>query len=170
MEKQANKLKKKMRKILFLFFCILGASLATQAQVTLNNSLETISYGNPKQYVLGGVTISGTKHLDHNTLIQISGLNIGKTIVVPGDDITKAVEKLWEQGLFSDVQITATKIQGNSIFLNFFLEERARLSKFKFNGIKKSEVDALREKIKLVRGKIITESLVSNTKNIIRDY
>ena len=159
-----------MRKILFLFFCIFCASLATQAQVTLNNSLETISYGNPKQYVLGGVTISGTKHLDHNTLIQISGLNIGKTIVVPGDDITKAVEKLWEQGLFSDVQITATKIQGNSIFLNFFLEERARLSKFKFTGIKKSEVDALREKIKLVRGKIITKSLVSNTKNIIRDY
>ena len=159
-----------MHKILLLFVCILGVSLGTQAQVTLNTSLETISYSNPRQYVLGGVTISGTKHLDHNTLIQISGLNIGETLVVPGDDITQAVEKLWEQGLFSDVQITATKIQGNSIFLNFFLEERPRLSKFKFIGIKKSDIDALREKIKLVRGKIITESLVSNTKNIIRDF
>ena len=105
-----------MHKILLLFVCILGVSLGTQAQVTLNTSLETISYSNPRQYVLGGVTISGTKHLDHNTLIQISGLNIGETLVVPGDDITQAVEKLWEQGLFSDVQITATKIQGNSIF------------------------------------------------------
>ena len=116
-----------MRKILFLFFCIFCASLAIPAQVTLNNSLETLAW-EPKKVALGGVTISGTKHLDHNTLIQISGLNIGKTNIVPGDDITKAVEKLWEQGLFSDVQITATKIQGNSIFLNFFLEERARLS------------------------------------------
>ena len=159
-----------MHKILLLFICILGFTQENQAQVTLNTSLETISYANPRQYVLGGVTISGTKHLDHNTLIQISGLNIGKTIVVPGDDITHAVEKLWEQGLFSDVQITATKIQGNSIFLNFFLEERPRLSKFKFTGIKKSDIDALREKIKLVRGKIITESLVSNTKNIISNY
>ena len=159
-----------MRKILLLFVCVLGVSLVSQAQATLNTSLETISYANPRQYILGGVTISGTKYLDHNTLIQISGLNIGKTLVVPGDDITRAVEKLWEQGLFSDVQITATKIEGNSLFLNFFLEERPRLSKFKFAGIKKSDIDALREKIKLVRGKIITESLVTNTKNIIRDY
>tara|TARA_B100000900_G_scaffold156050_1_gene132674 strand:+ start:17061 stop:19553 length:2493 start_codon:yes stop_codon:yes gene_type:complete len=159
-----------MRKILLLFVCALGFPIVIQAQVTLNTSLEGISYANPKQYVLGGVTISGTKHLDHNTLIQISGLNIGKTLVVPGDDITQAVEKLWDQGLFSDVQITATKVQGNNIFLNFYLEERARLSKFKFTGIKKSDIDALREKIKLVRGKIITKSLVSNTKNIIRDY
>ena len=44
---------------------------------------------------LGGVTISGTKHLDHNTLIKISGLNVGETLVAPGDDITQAVEKLW---------------------------------------------------------------------------
>ena len=36
--------------------------------------------------------------------------------------------------------------------------------------LKNQTVDALREKIKLVRGKIITESLVSNTKNIIRDF
>ena len=159
-----------MHKILLLFACILGVSVGTQAQVSLNTSLETISYSNPRQYILGGITISGTKHLDHNTLIQISGLSIGETVVVPGDDITKAVEKLWGQGLFSDVQITATKIQGNSIFLDFLLEERPRLSKFKFTGIKKSDIDALREKIKLVRGKIITESLIRNTKNIIRNY
>ena len=115
-----------MRKILFLFFCIFCASLATQAQVTLNNSLETISYGNPKQYVLGGVTISGTKHLDHNTLIQISGLNIGKTIVVPGDDITKAVEKLWEQGLSPTCKLQLQKFK-NSIF-NFLKRPRSSLS------------------------------------------
>ena len=62
------------------------------------------------------------------------------------------------------------KILGNSIFLNFYLEERPRLSKFKFEGVKKSDIDAIRDKIKLVRGKIITENIVSNTKNIIRDH
>lgn len=159
-----------MRKTLVLFAFIFGISIGAQAQVALNASLETISYSNPRQYVLGGVTISGTKYLDHQTLIQISGLEVGETLILPGDDVTQAVEKLWEQGLFSDVQITATKIQGNSIFLNFYLEERPRLSRFKFTGIKKSDIDAIREKIKLVRGKIITESLVSNTKNIIRDH
>lgn len=159
-----------MRKTLVLFGFIFGISLGAQAQVALNTSLETISYSSPREYVLGGVTISGTKYLDHQTLIQISGLEVGKTLIVPGDDVTQAVEKLWEQGLFSDVQISANKIQGNSIFLNFYLEERPRLSKFKFTGVKKSDIDAIREKIKLVKGKIITESLISNTKNIIRDY
>lgn len=159
-----------MRRNLLLILAFIGMSLSTFAQVSLNKDLETISYSNPKQYILGGVTVSGTKHLDHSTLVQISGLEIGKLITVPGDDLTRAVEKMWDQGLFSDVQIEATKVQGNSLFLNFYLEERARLSKFRFSGIKKSDIDNLREQIKLVRGKIITENLLTNTKNIIRSY
>lgn len=170
MEKPANKLKKKMRKNLLLIFACLGMMLSAQAQVSLNSDLETLSYSNPKQYILGGVTVEGTKHLDHKTLVQISGLEVGKLFTIPGDDLTKAVEKLWEQGLFADVQVKATKIQGNSIFLEFYLEERSRLSKFKFSGIKKADIDELRDRIKLVRGKIITENLVGNTTNIIRDF
>ena len=158
-----------MRKLLFIFLasCL---SINSLAQASLSKDLETISYSSPKQYILGGVTISGTKHLDHSTLIQISGLEVGKLITVPGDDFTQAIEKMWEQGLFSDVQIEATNIQGNSIFLNLYLEERPRLSKFKFSGIKKADIDNLRDQIKLVRGKIITENLLNNTTNIIRSY
>ena len=171
MEKLANKLKeKKMHKTILIIAFLFGSTYLSKAQVTLNKSLETISYSSPRQFVLGGVNISGTKYLDHKTLIQISGLEIGKTIMIPGDDLTKSIEKLWEQGLFSDIQISAEKILGNSIFLNFYLEERPRLSKFKFEGVKKSDIDAIRDKIKLVRGKIITENIVSNTKNIIRDH
>ena len=124
-----------MRKLVYIFIasCL---SINSLAQVSLSKDLETISYSSPKQYILGGVTISGTKHLDHGTLIQISGLEVGKMITVPGDDFTQAIEKMWKQGLFSDVQIEATRIQGNSIFLKLYLEERPRLSKFKFSGIK----------------------------------
>lgn len=162
-----------MRKSLILLFSCLGVLLSTsttQAQVSLNSDLETISYENPKEYILGGVTIKGTKYLDHKTLIQIAGLEIGELISVPGNDLTKTVENLWNQGLFADVQISVTKIQGNSIFLEFYLEEHSRLSKFKFTGIKKADIDELRDRIKLVKGKIITENLLRNTKNIIQDF
>ena len=164
-----SKLKVNMRKLVYIFIasCL---SINSLAQISLSKDLETISYSSPKQYILGGVTISGTKHLDHGTLIQISGLEVGKMITVPGDDFTQAIEKMWEQGLFSDVQIEATRIQGNSIFLKLYLEERPRLSKFKFSGIKKADIDNLRDQIKLVRGKIITENLLNNTTNIIRSY
>ena len=87
--------------------------------------------------------------------------------MVPGDKLTKASRILWQQGLFSDVQIRVKSIQGNSIFFTLYLEERPRLSKFKFEGIKRSEIDAIRDKIKLARGKIITENVMSLTPKIL---
>jgi outer membrane protein insertion porin family len=84
--------------------------------------------------------------------------------------ITNAIEKLWKQGLFSDVNISAIKIQGGKVFLNIHLQERPRLSKFSFNGVSKGEADDLREDIKLVRGTQITENVLMNTNNIIRSY
>ena len=140
------------------------------AQINISNDSESFDYSSPKKYVLGGITIEGTKFLDHKTLIQISNLEIGSTIEIPGDALTKASRILWEQGLFSDIQIKVSSTQGNTIFLNLYLEERPRLSKFKFEGIKKSEIDAIREKIKLARGKIITKNVIINTKNIVYDY
>ena len=163
-----NKLEKKMHKrILITLFCVFSQLLG-YAQVSLNK--QNIDYGNPKEYIVGGISIEGTKFLDHQTLIQIAGIEVGQTILIPSDDVTKAIKILWEQGLFSDIQITKDKIEGNKIFLKYFLEERSRLSKFKFSGIKKADIDELRDRIKLVRGKILTENLINNTKNIVKDY
>jgi outer membrane protein insertion porin family len=50
------------------------------------------------------------------------------------------------------------------------LQERPRLSRFSFTGVSKSDADKLREKIKLVTGKIITENLIQTTKNEIRQF
>jgi outer membrane protein insertion porin family len=138
------------------------------AQVSLNQ--DNIDYNNPKEYIVGGITIEGTKFLDHQTLIQIAGIEIGQKVIIPGDQITKAIKTLWKQGLFADIQITAEKIEGEKLFLNYYLEERSRLSKFKFKGIKKADIDELRDRIKLVRGKILTEGLINNTNNIIKEY
>lgn len=140
------------------------------AQTNLISQTNIVDYASPKTYTLGGITIEGTKFLDHQTLINISGLTIGQSINIPGDELTSATKTLWEQGLFSDIQIKVVSTQGSTVFLNMFLEERPRLSKFKFQGIKKSEIDAIREKIKLARGKIITENIIINTKNIIKDH
>ena len=158
---------KKSISILIFTFLISHLSIA---QINISNGSENFDYSSPKEYVLGGITIEGTKFLDHKTLIQISNLEIGSKIEVPGDALTKASRILWEQGLFSDIQIKVSSTQGNTIFLTLYLEERPRLSKFKFEGIKKSEIDAIREKIKLARGKIITKNVIINTKNIVSDY
>lgn len=124
----------------------------------------------PAQYEIGGITVSGTQYLDAATIISLTGLKVGDKITVPGEDLGKALHKLWEQGLLGDADVAVTKLEGTYIFLDFVLKERPRLSKFAFKGIKKGQADDLRKKIKLIRGKVVTDALLSNTRTVIRKY
>ena len=124
----------------------------------------------PKRYELGGITISGARYLDSNTLIGLTGLRVGDPISVPGEEIGKAIRKLWDQGILGDVSVSITRTDGNRIFLDFNLKERPRLSKFEFSGISKSQGEDLTKKIKLIRGKVVTDALLSNTRTQVRKF
>jgi outer membrane protein insertion porin family len=54
--------------------------------------------------------------------------------------------------------------------LNLKLTERPRLSSFKFNGVSKSDADKIRDKIKLERDKVVTESVLASTKTAVVDF
>ena len=151
-----------------LFLLIFLPSFAQVSVVGSDNDL--IDYANPREYEIGGVTVSGIQFLDEKVLATLSGLSVGDKIKVPGEKISKAIENLWKQGLLSDIKIVATRIQDNKIFLELQLQERPRLSRFAFNGVKKSEADKLREQINLVSGKIITENLIQTTENEVKKY
>ncbi|NTW31891.1 MAG: outer membrane protein assembly factor BamA [Bacteroidetes bacterium] len=140
------------------------------SQISLNDDIPQIDYANPVEYEIGGITVSGIQNLDNNVLIMLTGLSVGDKITVPGEKITKAIENLWKQGLFEDIKINATSIKGTLIFLDIFIKERPRLSKFSFTGVKKSEADKLREEIKLTKGDVVTENVITHSKNIIKKY
>jgi len=159
-----------MRSKIFAFVWLTLTTFFTIAQETTDSRLSKIDYSKPKEYEIGGGTISGIKYLDQNVLVHLSGLKVGETITVPGDDITQAINKLWKHGLFGDIEITATKIVGNSIFLDIYLKERPRLSKFTFEGVTKGEADDLREEIKLIRGTQVTDDVLSLTENRIKKF
>ncbi|QIL76821.1 outer membrane protein assembly factor BamA [Hymenobacter sp. HDW8] len=124
----------------------------------------------PQRYELGGITISGARYLDANTLIGITGLRVGDPVTIPGEEIGKAIRRLWEQGILGDVSVSVTRIDGQRVFLDFFLSERPRLSKFDFVGISKGQGDELRDKIKLIRGKVVTDALLNNTRTQVRKF
>ena len=156
---------------LFFITCLLATlSFNAAAQIQVGNDMSEIDYALPRDYEIGGITVSGVKYLDPQVLVMISGLQVGETIEVPGEKITEAVRKLWEQGLFEDINITSTKKIGRKIFLNIDLKERPRISKFSFSGVKKSEADELRKKINLTRGDVATEHTYTKTSRIIEDY
>lgn len=131
---------------------------------------EKIDYENPKEYEIADIKISGIKYLDKSTLIQISGLATGQTIQVPGDDITDAIKKFWKQKMFSDVKISAEKIEDGKIWLDIYLQERPRISEVTFVGAKKSAQEDLVERLNLTRGRQITEDIIITSENIIREY
>lgn len=159
-----------MMKKIFFAFLFLTLSLSLKAQIQVGGDSLLFDYANPKEYQVGGVTVSGTQFLDESVLINLSGLIVGDTIEIPGEKISKAVTNLWKQGLFSDVKVMANRVQGKLIFLELKLQERPRLSKFTFKGVSKSEADKIREKIRLERDKVVTENVLITTKNVVKDF
>lgn len=153
-----------------LTIALLFLSISASTQIRLGDDLNQFDYTTPKEYIIGGVTVTGVQYLDQNVIIMLSGLQVADRIDIPGDKIRKAIDKLWTQGLFEDISITSSKISDDIIYLNINLKERPRLSKFSFKGIKKSEADDLREKINLVANDVITENVIIRTSNIIKNH
>jgi outer membrane protein insertion porin family len=165
LEKQLNNYKNKILKK-FTLIIISLLSLTLGAQTT-----QSLDYSSPKTYEIGGIMVNGANNLNDKTLILISELTIGDQIKIPGDNFSIAITKLWKEGLFSDVNITIDKIVENTVFLNINLTENSRLSKFKFKGkVSKSDITTLKEDLKLMRGKILTQNIINNSINLIKTY
>jgi outer membrane protein insertion porin family len=154
-----------VKKVLVVL-CLTLVSIALKGQA----AKKIMDYMNPEDYVIGGIEISGVKYLDSNALLGITGLRIGQEISVPGEPLTMAVEKLWEQGLFSDIKISIDTVIGNKAYINVYLQERPRLTTVNFFGLKKTETTALLEKLSLPSGSQVTAFVLNNTTKTIIDY
>src|SRR5690242_18504596 len=110
-----------------------------QEPVSVNPELQAIfNSKTPKEYIIAGITVTGTKAFDPNLIISISGLAVGDKVQIPGTDVFgKAIAKLWRQNLISDVEITFTRLEGKDLYIEFAVTERPRLADFKFVGIRK---------------------------------
>ena len=155
--------------MLFLV-ALMGFGSSAFAQIQIGDDLSEIDYARPQKYEIGGVVVEGAKYVDGSMLSMIAGLRVGDEISIPGDEISNGIRKIWEQGLFEDVAVNVTDFVGNKVFLQIVIKEKPRVSKFSFNGIKKSEADDIRNKINIARGDIATEHLVTKTTRIIEDY
>lgn len=130
-----------------------------------------VSNNGPKEYIIGGITTSGANFLDEDLLLAVTGLSVGKKIKLPNDDaISKAIKNLWKQELFSDVNISVDKIIEDKIFLKINVEERPRLSRYNFKGIRKGEAQEIKNKLNLVKAKVVTEAAKKESVVRIKKY
>jgi outer membrane protein insertion porin family len=123
------------------------------------------------ELTIGDITVTGTKYLDAELIKSVTGLAPGDKIKLSGDPaISKAIKKLWEQQLFSDVGIYITKIVDNKASLEIAIKERPRLSTFKIVGVSKSQETEIKEKLTIVPGRMITEAMKKDVDQRIKKY
>ena len=166
-----------MYKRIVLFFICLGFACGAFAQEIDTTQVEApaevpvISYSlAAKKYKIADIKITGIKNYDDFVLIGFSGLSVGDEITVPGEEITTAVKRFWKHGLFSDVKILATKIEGDQIWLEIQLKQRPRISQVNYHGIKKGEREDLEAKLGLKKGFQVTPNVMDRAKIVIQKF
>ena len=158
-----------------LFFLILiTVSNTIWAQVgdstIVQQPVDFIDYNNPRTYEIANIVITGTNFYDKSVLMVLSGLQIGQKIRIPSEDITKTITNLYKQKLFDDVSLRIMDIQDNKLTIEIYLREKPRLSTFTIKGLSKSKANTLREELTLKSGQIVTENLISATRNEIKRF
>ncbi|MEX1132687.1 MAG: outer membrane protein assembly factor BamA [Flavobacteriales bacterium] len=160
-----------MNRIRFIPIILLaGCLLSYTGLLAQTIDIRTMDAAYPQEYEIGGITVSGTVSTDPNAVKLFSGLAVGDKVTIPGERISMAIRNLWSQKLFSDVRIEAAEVRGRTVFLNIIVLEKPRLSRFKFNGVGKSDADKLREEVVLIRGQQVNEAVVANTRYTIQQY
>ncbi len=129
-----------------------------------------IDYTNPKEFIIANIDVTGTKFYDASSLLSVTSIQKGDKIRIPGPSSSETIKKMMDQGILEDVQFLIQKIQGDSIYLEIKVKERPRLGKILFEGIGKSDQEGLNDKVKLIKGKIITETLIKNAELTVKKY
>lgn len=145
----------------------LGASAQQQNQQKTNI---VVDYNSPKEYVIGGLEVSGIQYLGKDQILSLTGLSVGDKITIPGEDISAIIKRIYMQRYFSDVSVHIDSVLRDTAYIRFDLLERPRVSRWEFEGIKSGEKSDLNEKLKLRRGSELSEYLIGSTSEIIRKF
>lgn len=156
--------------IFTLFFTSYGVAQIKNDSITVNKKdtivkNQKVTYEVGKEYILGGISVTGLKKFSEETVIVFTGLRNGQLIKLPGDKLTSAIKKLYESKQFSNVDVYLLKIDGETAYLEFDVQELPQLNKVKISGIKKSKAKDLIKDAELKLGAMVTDNLLVTTRN-----
>ena len=149
------------------FVALFGIAPAANAQILASAPVEVTA---GIDYEVGGILVTGADELDPAMVTLLSGLRVGDVVQFPSEKIADAVRNLWKQDLFEDIQLFVTARNGGVVYLEFRLKTLPKLSKYYFTGLSKPRQDALREKLGLSRGTIVSQNLIRTTESTIRKH
>lgn len=148
------------------------AVLSLPAMAQLSQDEITVDYNNPRKYVVGGIEVEGNHYFSPDQIIQVSGLQKGLSVTVPGDDVSSIVDRLWLQRYFEDVAVVIDSIapSRDTAFFKICITERPRVSRWTFSGVKSGEQKELLERLNLRRGGEFSDYVAKTATDIIKRY
>jgi len=127
----------------FSFFLFIFSSVVIYPQIQKVN------------YKILGISVAGNKTADAQTIIANTGLKVGDEIDIPGDQTNNAIKRLWNLGIFEDVNLTIEKKVDNGIFLRIDIKEYSRLESVVLRGNDEVSEDDINKKITIVKGQTL---------------
>jgi outer membrane protein insertion porin family len=155
--------------VLLLISAIVPFSRISAQDTTITRTA-VVDYNNPRDYIIGGLTVSGTKFIRPEQILSMTGLSVGDSIRIPSEDLSSVLKRIWMQRFFSDAAFYIDSLKGDTVYLNFYLQERPRVSRWDFEGIKSTEKTDLQEKVKLRVGSELSDYIISSSSDLIRKY
>jgi outer membrane protein insertion porin family len=158
-----NNLAKKLFLRTYITPLLILIALIFSSELTAQN----LDFNNGKRYTIGDIAVTGNTSFSSQTVVAYSGLRKGETIIIPGEEISNALKKLWKTNLFSSIDIFLTKVELDTAYLEINLVDLPELNEVKIQGVKKSKIEAIVKENKLDKGAKVTENLITTTRNYL---
>ncbi|MBR4774978.1 MAG: outer membrane protein assembly factor BamA [Bacteroidales bacterium] len=154
--------------LLAALLTLMGISLQAQSS---RSGIE-IDYNHPKTYVVGGVGVEGNQYFNEHQILQLTGLQEGQEITVPGDDISGIVRRLVAQRYFEDVAVVVDSLssRADTAWFKICVRERPRVSRWDYTGVKSGEKKDLQERLNLRPGREYSDYVKNTSIDIIKRY
>ncbi len=144
-------------------------SAARDSVATLYSDAKVLELKEPRRYLLRKVNVIGVETIDPNVLRSSIGLVEGDSIMLPSSSISMAIQNLWNQRLYADIEIGAT-VDGEEVEIDVMLTERPRVFTWSFEGISSSKQKDLLETLKLRRNTELSDYVIDKNTKLIKDY
>ena len=131
-----------------------------------------IDYNAPKDYIVAGVDVEGSQYYGVQQIINLTGLQKGVVVTIPGEDISSMIERIWGQRLFEDVAMVVDSLSAgrDSVWLKICIKERPRVSRWTFSGVRSGEKKDLQERLNLRPGREYSDYIKTTSVDIIKRY
>ncbi len=102
-----------------------------------------------QQYLIMGITVEGNQSGNAETIISQSMLRKGMKFTMPSSEISRAIERLWDQNIYSDVHIDAARLEPQTdgtigVYMTIKVKEFSRVDSVIIEGNKhlsKTDID-----------------------------